>query len=92
MEDEVELQKKFKANPIPVSLNPERYQKYAKRQQKKKESILNRLGIKREKDQIIIDYLKSNTKLFEEKKIKPHCDSPAQSYTFEPKPLPLHIS
>ena len=36
MEDDIELNKKFKANPIPVSLNPERYNKYAKIMQKKK--------------------------------------------------------
>lgn len=71
--EEIELQKKFKANPIPVTLNPERYQRYAKLLLKKKNSILNRLGMKREKDQIIIDYLKSNTKLFESKKTKKHC-------------------
>lgn len=29
--------------------------------------------MKREKDQIILDYLKTNTKLFEEKKNKKHC-------------------
>jgi hypothetical protein len=48
--------------------------------------------MKREKDQIIIDYLKSNTKLFEPKKAKRHCSQEKEIYTFEASPLPLHLS
>ena len=35
---------------------------------------MNRLNMKREADLLVIEYLKSNTKLFEEKKLKNHCD------------------
>lgn len=42
MEDEIQLAKKFKANPIPNTINSERYQKYMKVMQKKKDSFLHR--------------------------------------------------
>ncbi len=34
-----ELNKKFKANPIPASINPQRYKAYVKMMQKKKQLI-----------------------------------------------------
>jgi hypothetical protein len=36
-EDDVELKKKFKAQPIPATINAERYQRYLKCLQMKKE-------------------------------------------------------
>ena len=40
----------------------------------------------------MIEYLKSNTKLFDQRKLKNHCDYFGQkSYKFEPKPLPMNI-
>lgn len=86
-----ELRKKFKANPIPAALNPERYQKYADCLQRKKESILNRLGVNRDKDELIIDYLKSNTKLFESRKATKR-EPTKRPYVYEASPLPWHVS
>jgi hypothetical protein len=36
-EDDAELKKKFKANPIPATINVERYQRYLECLQRKKE-------------------------------------------------------
>jgi hypothetical protein len=36
-EDDAELKKKFKANPIPATINVERYQRYLESMQMKKE-------------------------------------------------------
>jgi len=62
-----ELEKKFKANSIPASINPERYRAYMKRMAKKKEMIMDELKREQSKGQDIVEYLKSNTKLFDPK-------------------------
>ena len=43
-----ELSKKFKANQIPVSLNSEKYLKYQKQMEKKKQLIKNQLALEYE--------------------------------------------
>ena len=67
------MKSKFKAHQIPVSLNAEKYLKYQKEMEKKKYAIKNQLALQNEKHENVVDYLKSNTKLFETGKLKPHC-------------------
>ncbi len=67
-----ELNNKFKANPIPASINPQRYKAYMKIMQKKKNLIFEQLNKQGEKQKKILEYLESNTRLFDQKKQQPN--------------------
>lgn len=41
---------------------------------------------------MVIEYLKSNTKLFEVKKNRPHCQDIKTPYSFEPTPMPFSFT
>lgn len=66
--DSDELTKKFKANPIPASINNEKYEEYRNKMNSHKSAILLKLNQIKEKDIMALQYLQSNTKLFEKPK------------------------
>jgi hypothetical protein len=46
----------------------------------------------REDDQLLIEYLKRNTKLFDERRTTNHCQQPKPSFHYEASPLPPHVA
>lgn len=81
--------KQFKANPIPSSINNEKYQEYRAKMQSSKDAILSKLNKSKEQDNIILQYLQANTKLFQ-KKTKINYTEPIQ-YTFKAEPIPWFV-
>lgn len=60
----MECKKKFKANPIPAELNPERYKEYIKQLEEAK-LIRHELFLQaKEREKQVFQYLKTNTNLF----------------------------
>lgn len=66
-EEDKELKLKFKANPIPADLNPDRYQAYLLRKEEEKLHRKEEWRIQKAEESKFYQYLKSNTRLFSKK-------------------------
>ena len=91
LEDEKELQKKFKANPIPVEINPERYKQFVKKMEEEKDLKRQLLRKKNEEENQIYQYLKTNTQLYNNKKEKQRTEPERKTYEFTSKPIPWFV-
>ena len=84
-----ECSKKFKAHPIPASINNQKYEEYRAAMNINKESSLAKLQAKNEKERITLQYLQANTKLFEKPKVVE--EQPQQEYVFKAEPVPWFV-
>lgn len=88
---EKQLKTKFKANPIPAELNPERYRAYLKKMEEQKQLKRQQTEKNRQAENRVYQYLKTNTLLFTTKeKEKPTMIN--HSYHYAAKPIPWHLA